>query len=209
MSRRVLVTAFEPYDRWSDNSSWLALVEFTKSITTNGAVTTRLYPVDFDELRRRLETDLAADFDVAIHLGQAPGATSLCLEAVGLNVGGDPGQPAESYRPLVGDGPVAYQSSLPLQDWVQELRLAGIPASLSFHAGTFLCNATLYLTHYLAETMKLKTQATFIHLPLATSQAVAERTEVASLASEAAGRGIRLIVDGLIRQATSRHQELA
>jgi len=29
---RVLITAFEPFDRWSENSSWLALVELTRSL---------------------------------------------------------------------------------------------------------------------------------------------------------------------------------
>lgn len=209
MSRRVFVTAFEPYAEWAENSSWLALVEFTKSITADGQVTTRLYPVDFDEVRRRLAKDLADDYDYAIHLGQAPGSTTLCLEAVGLNVGGDPRQPAECYQPLVTGGPAAYQSTLPLAEWVEGLRAEGIPATLSYHAGTFLCNATLYLTHYLAEQMGLKTQATFIHLPLATSQVVREPRGLASMDPVTAGRGVQLLVNQLTKQSPPRRTELA
>jgi pyroglutamyl-peptidase len=55
---------------------------------------------------------------------------------------------------------------LPLADWATKLRGAGIPAQVSYHAGTYLCNATLYYSHYLIERMKLTTRAAFLHLPL-------------------------------------------
>ena len=71
---RILVTAFEPYDRWAENSSWLTLVEFTKELDPRARITTRRYPVDLFELRQRLTSDLAADYDYAIHLGQARAA---------------------------------------------------------------------------------------------------------------------------------------
>ncbi len=48
---RVLLTAFEPYDTWKANASWLALVDLTSDLPSQPQVTTRLYPVDFDQLR--------------------------------------------------------------------------------------------------------------------------------------------------------------
>ena len=60
MTPRVLITAFEPYDRWRENSSWLALVELTKELPREPHVTTRLYPVDFGLVRSKLEEDLAS-----------------------------------------------------------------------------------------------------------------------------------------------------
>ena len=30
--KKVLVTAFEPYDRWKTNASWLALVHLTQDL---------------------------------------------------------------------------------------------------------------------------------------------------------------------------------
>ena len=67
---RVLLTAFEPYDRWKANASWLALVELTRNLPEQPQVTTRLYPVDFSEMKERLEADLSAKFDFALHVGQ-------------------------------------------------------------------------------------------------------------------------------------------
>ena len=193
----ILITAFEPYDRWNVNSSWLALVRLTRDLTQLGDVTTRLYPVDFAAVKEKLANDLKSHYDYALHLGQAPGSTRIQLEAIGINVGGSSSQPADEFRPLVEGGPTAYRSSLPLGDWAAQLRAAGIPAQVSYHAGTYLCNATLYFSCYLAERMELKTQSTFIHLPLAPVQTVEQAFDLASLPVDTMAEALRWIVGGL------------
>jgi pyroglutamyl-peptidase len=195
----ILITAFEPYDQWVENSSWLALMDFTKNIETSHKVTTRLYPVNFEEVRRRLQKDLDANHDYVLHLGQAPGLGAIRLEAIGVNVGGSSKDPPERHRKLVNDGPVAYHSKLPLVDWVEQLREAGVPASVSFHAGTLLCNATLYMTHYLVEKMSLQTRATFVHLPLATRQVANRNKEMASLPVATSANALHLIVGAITK----------
>jgi pyroglutamyl-peptidase len=191
---RVLLTAFEPYDRWKSNSSWLALVQLTQQLPLVPAVTTRLYPVDFAAVRERLAVDLAANYDYALHLGQAPGSGRIALEAVGLNVGGSSSQSPDQFRPLVESGPAAYRSPLPLADWAVKLRRAGIPAELSFHAGTYLCNAVLYLSCYLTEQRGYKTQAAFLHLPLDPSQTVGQRQDLAALPASLSAQALRLVL---------------
>lgn len=193
----VLITAFEPYDRWDANSSWLALVELTRELPSEPRITTRRYPVDFAAVRERLADDLAAGYDFALHLGQSPGLARVHLEAVGLNIGGTSQQLPDQFQPLVPNGPVAYRSDLPLADWAMKLRAAGIPAQVSFHAGTYLCNATLYLTHHLCRERGWKTKATFVHLPLATEQAVRERHDIASLPPQVTARALQLILEEL------------
>ncbi len=193
----VLITAFEPYDRWKTNASWLALVQLTHQLPVSPKIVTRLYPVDFAEVRKRLTEDLKANYDYAIHLGQYPGSARIHLESIALNVGGGSSQPADQYRPLVEDGPVAYRSALPLADWHHKLCRAGIPTQVSYHAGTFLCNATLYLTHYLSEQLGLKTKAAFVHLPLDLSQVLHEPQPYAVLPTATSAQAIRLILDEL------------
>ncbi len=193
----VLLTAFEPYDDWSENSSWLTLVELTKCLPEAPAITTRLYPVDFADVRQRLAKDLAANYDYALHLGQAPGIGSVQLEAIGINVGGSSEQLPEEYKPLVAEGPVAYQSTLPLAAWVLKLRKAGIPSQVSYNAGTFLCNATLYMSHRLAEQERLKTQITFIHLPLEISQTLNATEDSAAMPVGTLVTAVRLILEEL------------
>jgi pyroglutamyl-peptidase len=190
----VLITAFEPYDRWNANASWLALVKLTESLPSEPAVTTRLYPVDFAAVKERLAGDLAANFDYALHLGQAPGSTRIQLEAIAINVGGSSMQMPEQFGPLVAGGPVAYQSPLPLGAWAVRLREAGIPAQISYHAGTYLCNATLYFSCYLAERLGLKTRSAFVHLPLDVTQTAARALDSAALPAEISAKAVRIIL---------------
>ena len=206
---RIFITAFEPYGGWSENSSWLALIEFTKQLGPDTKVTTRLYPVDFDAVALRLRKDLADDYDFALHLGQAPGTACVKLEAIGLNIGGRSEQRAEEFRRLVEDGPVAYRSGLPLGEWSSLLRAEAIPTTVSYHAGSYLCNATLYLSHYFAETMNLKTRSAFIHLPLDYSQTLQQAKELPAMPSAMAARALRLVVNQLIKREPVDARELA
>ena len=194
---RVLLTAFEPYDRWKANASWLALVQVTHDLPGEPEITTRLYPVDFGVMKSRLADDLQGNYDYALHLGQAPGSSRIQLEAIGLNIGGSSSQSPDQYRPLVEDGPVAYRSELPLADWAVKLRRGGIPAQVSFHAGTYLCNATLYWGHHLIEQMNLPTKAAFIHVPLDVSQVVNEPHGMPSLPAAVSAEAVRLILEEL------------
>lgn len=194
---RVLITAFEPYDRWTANSSWLTLMQLTHDFPSEPVLTTRLYPVDFAAVKARLAKDLEQNFDYAIHLGQAPGSTRIQLESYAINVGGSSLQAPESFRTLVDDGPVAYRSPLPLGNWALMLREAQIPAEISYHAGTFLCNATLYFSCYLAEQMALKTRSAFVHLPLDVTQAAAQDQHLAALPVGVSSLALRLILGEL------------
>lgn len=195
----IFITAFEPYDNWPDNASWLALVEFTKSLPEGAKFTTRRYPVDFHEVRERLERDLQEDFDYALHLGQAPGSPRIRLETIGLNIGGHSQHLAELFQPLVPDGPIAYRSTLPLAEWAANLREVGIPATVSYFAGTYLCNAIFYLSLHLAQQKNLRTRSAFLHLPLDLSQSTKATQEMAALPAALSAAALRLIVEELIK----------
>ncbi len=193
----VLITAFEPYDRWKTNASWLALIQMTQNLPEQPEITTRLYPVDFAIMKQRLAEDMQGGYDFALHLGQAPGSGRIALEAIGLNVGGSSSQTADQFRPIVEDGPVAYRSALPLAEWSVKLRRAGIPAHVSYHAGTFLCNATLYYSCYLADQLGLATQSAFVHLPLDLSQTTGQLSDMASLPAAVSAAALHMILEDL------------
>ncbi len=199
-----MITAFEPYDRWKTNASWLALVELARELPERPRIVTRRYPVDFVLLRERLEADLQANYDYALHLGQSGTVRRACgwkrWESILAR------EREQSPQPLVADGPVAYQSTLPLDEWSTKLNAAGIPATVSYHAGTFLCNATLYLSCYLAERMSLPTQSAFIHLPLDVTQTVGSDQRIFRRCRPllASGTGLRLILAELAGRRSDR-----
>ena len=195
----VLITAFEPYDRWKENSSWLALVALTRDLPSRPKIVTRRYPVDFEAVKRQLQADLGANYDFALHLGQSPSLGRIHLEAVGINIGGHSSQLPDQFGELIADGPAAYRSDLPLAEWSRLLRGEGIPAQVSYHAGVFLCNALLYLSLHYAQTQRLKTRSCFIHLPLAPQQVLHDRHDHSTLTSEVCAQGLHLILRELDR----------
>lgn len=194
---RVLLTAYGPYDDWPDNASWLVMQELLQDIPQHLELVTRLYPVDFGEVQQRLERDVMQGFDTVLALGQAPGRACIALEEVGINWACERGVRAEDAVPLDPAGPAAYSSSLPLKQWAELLRGAGIPAEVSFHAGTYLCNAALYWAHHFSARNQLSTRAAFLHLPLATSQAVVGPKGYPSLPVPVMAHGVRLLLDDL------------
>ncbi|MCA9148348.1 MAG: pyroglutamyl-peptidase I [Planctomycetales bacterium] len=194
---RVLLTAFEPYGPWQTNASWLTLVEMTRELPAQPAITTRLYPVDFDAVLDRLSTDLVGDYDYVILTGQAPGRTRLELETVSLNLATVTGDRDEVPRPLIVEGPLAYASDLPAESTCQLLRQAGIPAATSRHAGTYLCNAALYYALHLITARNLRTRAMFVHLPLDPAQAALQAEPIPSQSIELSAKALRLILQSL------------
>jgi len=170
---RILVTAFEPYDRWTENSSWLALVDLTRWFESRSQVITRRYPVHLQSASDRLRKDLHDGYDYAIHLGQSPGSSVIKIESTGLNLRTD-------GNPLIDDAPAAYVTSLPVNHLRDSLLSKRIPAEVSNHAGTYLCNAVLYLSQHLSAEYSLPTKSLFLHLPLTPEQVAAAGTTMAS-----------------------------
>jgi pyroglutamyl-peptidase len=195
---RVLLTAFEPYDEWRENSSWLTLVELLKERPTRLELVTRRYPVDLSLLQERLHKDLQLAPDAVLHLGQSPGATAIKLEAIALNVAGCVDEHGLQLPPLVDAGQLAFQSQMPLGKWADKLRQAGIPAVVSYHAGTFLCNATMYLTHHWCERQQHAMQVGFVHLPLATEQVAGSGRTLPSLPVATLAQAVRLMLEDLM-----------
>lgn len=195
----MLLTAFEPYDTWEQNSSWEALVTHLHHRGSIDGVTTRRYPVDLEKMQARLEKDLSSGFDAILHLGQAPGTSRVHMEAIALNVAGMTEAVGDFFGPLVPDGPVAYRTKFPLADWNLELRSAGIPCSVSFHAGTYLCNALMYLSHRWHQVRSLPCSIGFVHLPLTPEQVLHSRRDLPSMPREQSADAIGRIVDLIMK----------
>lgn len=189
---RVLITAFEPYDRWPENSSWLALMDLTRWYDGAAEITTRRYPVDLTRMSDSLRKDLLADYDLALHLGQSPGAPMIKLEAVGLNVRSD-------GSPLIDEAPDAYRSPLALSKACQKLLAAGIPTEVSHHAGTYLCNAALFLSQHYSASFGMRTHSAFIHIPLAPAQAALDSAaRLPSVSTPMSAAAIAVVMDSLL-----------
>ncbi|MDB5385112.1 MAG: Pyroglutamyl-peptidase [Planctomycetaceae bacterium] len=181
---KLLLTAYEPFGAWKTNASQLCLERLLPLLDPGWQIVTRIYPVEFQTTRPLLEADLLQKFDFSVHLGQTQHTARIRLEAVGLNVGAVPGNPEGETFPLIPCGPSAYHCPLPLADWAARLRAAGIPAYVSFHAGTYLCNAALYWCQHTIAEHQLPTESCFVHVPLDISQVVDLHGDYMTLSSE-------------------------
>lgn len=200
---KILVTAFEPYEVWSENASWLVLMEYLRTRPADTRITTRRYPVDFDLLKSRLRQDLEKGFDVVLHLGQAPGSSHIRLEALAVNVAGRTETGGTDLPPLIAGGAVAYRSHLPLAYWSQHLQQLGIPTQISYHAGTFLCNAAMYLSHVWQHELGRPDAVGFVHLPLLPSQVVSDGRGMPSMALNLQVQALEWILQDLLTDKTS------
>jgi pyroglutamyl-peptidase len=63
------------------------------------------------------------------------------------------------------EGPAAYWSSLPLTGMIEALERLGVPAVISNHAGTFLCNHVFYVARHEVEQVGIPCRCGFIHVP--------------------------------------------
>jgi pyroglutamyl-peptidase len=192
---RILLTAFEPYDVWEQNSSWEALITYLHNRGIVSGVTTRRYPVDLAKLQSRLDKDLTLGFDAILHLGQAPGISRVQMEAIALNVAGMTDATGDFFGPLISSGPVAYRTAFPLGEWNQELRASGIPCSVSYHAGTYLCNAIMYLSHHWHAIRDRECAIGFVHLPLTPEQVLHSHRDLPSMPREQSAEAIAKILD--------------
>jgi pyroglutamyl-peptidase len=194
---RVLITAFDAYGDWQENSSWLSLVEMLKKRPDSVELVTRRYSSQQHAMEAALKKDLLSPYEAVLHLGQQPGIAAMRLEAIALNVAGKTDEMGQELQPFVPAGPLAYRSRMPLGRWVDVLRQHGIPAEVSYHAGTCLCNALFYLTHHLLNMHDQPAAVGFVHLPLTTQQATRGLRPLPSMDVERLAQGLRLIIESM------------
>ena len=171
--KKLLITGFDPFGGETVNPSWEAVRLLPEEIGTF-RLTKLQIPTVFG---RAAETVLAAaeklQPDVILCIGQAGGRSGVTPEVVAINLrearipdnaGNQP-----SDVPVVKDAPAAYFSTAPVRAMVQAINDEGIPAALSYSAGTFVCNDVLYsLLHHYHGT---QTKVGFIHVPFLPEQA--------------------------------------
>ena len=198
-SPRILVTGFEPFEQDPVNPSW-EVARALHGETVAGAIVHGLQlRCVFGESLRQLQEALAQLQPVlVISLGLAGGRSEFTPERVAINIDDARIPDNAGHQPVdqsvVRDAPAAYFSTLPIKAMVRHLRDAGIPASVSNTAGTFVCNHVFYaLMHRLSRRAGPGVRGGFIHKPALPQQA-AHQPGMASMALETQIQGIRTAI---------------
>ena len=134
---KILVTGFTPFGGEQINPSWEAARRLPNRIGGAELIKHEI-PTEFDAsgaALHKLLTELRPD--AVLCVGRV--AINLRDARIADNAGKQP-----TDEPVVAGGPDAYFATIPTREIVDALREQGIPAQLSYSAGTFVCNNLLY-----------------------------------------------------------------
>jgi pyroglutamyl-peptidase len=170
--KKLLISSFEPFGGEQINSSRQAVEALPNEIGAY-SLTKMCIPVVFGEAADGVIA--AADAlspDVIISVGQAAGRDAITPEMVGINLRYAKIPDNSGYEPkdeiIFEDGERAYFSTLPVRKMAEAVNNAGVPASVSYSAGAYVCNDVLYIL--LKHFENSKTKVGFIHVPCSKEQ---------------------------------------
>jgi pyroglutamyl-peptidase len=198
-ARHVLVTGFEPFAGDIANPSQELAKALDGRAAGDSVVRALVLPVHHEAAREMVRPALEApDLAAVIHLGLATGRARLSLERVAVNAMDytvpDARGEVRRDEACAPDGPAAYWSTLPLRPILDELTADGVPAHLSYAAGTYLCNYVLYTTLHQLASSRPGVAAGFIHLPLLPSMVAAHGREEPSMDLGLATRALEAVL---------------
>ena len=137
---KILITGFDPFGGESVNPAFEA-VKLLPDTIAGAQIIKQEVPTEFGRAGEVLEAAMnASKPDVVICIGQAGGRSAITPEKVGINIMDGRIPDNAGYQPvdvtIREDGETAYFTSLPVKAMVQKMKDAGIPAALSYTAGS-------------------------------------------------------------------------
>lgn len=167
MTTTALLTGFEPFGGDAANPSGEAVHLVAARWNGPENLVTAVLPVTFTGAQARLRELIATHRpDVVIAAGLAGGRARIAIERVAVNLvdaripDNDGAQPIDEQS--VTGAPSAHFATLPVKEIARRLTAAGVPAELSYSAGTFVCNHVFFTA---LEAAASGTRAGFVHVP--------------------------------------------
>lgn len=202
---KILVTGFDPFGGEKVNPAIEAVKRLPDTIAGAEVIKLEIPTVVYKSLDKIDAAIKENDPDFILSIGQAGGRPDITVERVGINCNdcripdNEGNQPVD--EPVYQDGPDAYFSLLPIKAIVADIQAAGIPASVSDTAGTFICNHVLYGVRYICEHKYPGKKSGFIHIPYMTSQAVGKRN-VPSMSLDEIVKALTVAVEAIVTYRT-------
>ena len=194
--KKLLITGFDPFGGETVNPAWEA-VKLLPDVVGAYELTKMEIPTVFGAASQKaLDAAQKVQPDVILCIGQAGGRKAITPEMVAINlrharIADNAGNQPQD-EPVAADGPAAYFATVPVRKMTAAIEAAGIEAAVSYSAGTFVCNDTLYaVLHHYAGT---QVQAGFVHVPFLPEQA---KEGVPFMPLETIVRGLAAMIEAL------------
>lgn len=173
---KVLLTAFDPFGGDKVNPA-LEAVKLVADKVGDVEIVKQEVPTVFGKSIATVAAAIEREKpDAVLCIGQAGGRFDLTPERVAINQDdaripdNEGNQPIDT--PIFEDGEPAYFATLPIKAMVAKIREAGIPASVSNTAGTFVCNHLMYGTLYTLAKKYPGVRGGFMHVPFIPNQVI-------------------------------------
>lgn len=182
---KILITGFEPFGGESVNPAYEA-VKLLPDMAGDIQIVKMEIPTVFGEAGKVVETGiLQHQPDAVICVGQAGRRADIGVERVAINLAEASIPDNAGNQPMdvkvQEDGDTAYFATIPVKAMVKNIKDHGIPASISYTAGTYVCNSVMYDLLYLIDRKYPSIQGGFIHVPYATEQGVGKPVGTATM----------------------------
>ena len=205
---KMVYTGFAPFDGEEINPSYLAVSALPKEIC-GAQVICRELPTAFDSAAEELLSLIKEEKpDVVIATGQAGGRAEISLEYVAINhrharIPDNEGKKPEDSPILPGEA-AAYFSLLPLRSIEKRCKEEGIPAFLSYSAGTYVCNEVMYRLLHFREKEGLRFLGGFIHVPYCLAQVARMQKPAPSMDLSVMTRALMIAGEEALKAARQR-----
>lgn len=172
---KILITGFEAFGKDCVNASWEGVKHLPEHLQSIEIIKRKL-PVEYHRVGGCLiHLIQEACPDAVLCIGQASGRAAVTPEKVAINwmsskTADNAGVKQEGAY-ICESKADAYFATIPVEQITAALKDAGIPAQISYTAGTYVCNRTMYeLLDYVKHNAP-KIKGGFIHVPCMTNQA--------------------------------------
>ena len=199
---KILVTGFDPFGGEPINPAIESVKRLPDNIAGAEIIKLEIPTVRKKSLEKIEEAINEHNPDVILSIGQAGGRFDISIERVGINLDDFRIPDNEGNQiidePIFPDGENSYFVKLPVKAMVQNVQKNNIPASVSYTAGTFVCNHVLYGVLYLIEKKYKGKKSGFIHIPFLPEQVVDKRN-TPSMELSTIVKGLTAAIEAIVK----------
>ena len=204
--KKVLITGFDPFGGETINPAYEAVKLLPDEIAWAKIIKKEI-PTVFQKGPDAVYEEIQSSKpDYVLCIGQAGGRSQVTPEWVGINFRNARIADNEGNQPLqtsvVENGPEAYFTMLPVFRMVEKMKENGIPANVSYTAGTYVCNDVMYSVLHYCHTEFKGVKGGFMHVPFATEQTVNQPAGTPGMNLKDIAKAIELSVEAMLESDT-------
>lgn len=202
---KILITGFDPFGGETVNPAYEA-VKLLPDVIKGAEIVKMEIPTVFWEAGKTVDKAIIENKpDAVICVGQAGGRADITVERVAINLAEAPIPDNAGNEPMdvkvQENGENAYFATVPVKAMVQNINDHGIPASLSYTAGTYVCNNVMYDLLYMTDKKYPNIRGGFIHVPFSVQQGVGKRPGTPTMELQTIAKGLEYALEAVIAQA--------